>query len=83
MTTTAGDAAIRIASLRQEFDRSARMTIGKLVEEALIDGYRAKFDAVRVALVKAGANVFRFDEDDPVPLILQRLEQIRGARIRK
>lgn len=63
--------------------RSARLTLRTLVEEALIDGYRAKYDRVRTALVKAGANVFRFDEDDPVQLILQRLEQIRGARIHK
>ncbi len=69
--------------LREKRDRGARLTITKLVEDALIDGYLSKFDAVRTALVKSGANVFRFDEDDPVQLILQRLEQIRGARIRK
>jgi hypothetical protein len=68
---------------REKRDRGARLTITKLVEDALIDGYLSKFDAVRTALVKSGANVFRFDEDDPVQLILQRLEQIRGARIRK
>jgi len=68
---------------RKKPDRSARQTIGTLVEDALIGGYLAKFDAVRSALVKAGANVYRFDEDDPVQLILQRLEQIRGARILK
>ena len=68
---------------REKPDRSARLTITKLVEDALIDGYLSKFDAVRTALVKAGANVFRFDADDPVQLILQRLEQVRGARIRK
>jgi hypothetical protein len=68
---------------RPERDRTARLTVTKLVEDALIDGYLKKFDAVRSALVKAGANVFRFDQDDPVQLILQRLEQIRGARIRK
>jgi len=68
---------------REKRDRGARLTITKLVEDALIDGYLSRFDAVRTALVKSGANVFRFDEDDPVQLILQRLEQIRGARIRK
>lgn len=68
---------------RKKPDRTARQTITTLVEDALIGGYLAKFDAVRAALVKAGANVFRFDEDDPVQLILQRLEQIRGARILK
>jgi uncharacterized protein (DUF58 family) len=68
---------------RKKPDRSKRLTVTKLVEDALIDGYLGRFDAVRSALVKAGANVFRFDEDDPVQLILQRLEQIRGARILK
>jgi uncharacterized protein (DUF58 family) len=68
---------------RKKPDRSKRLTVSKLVEDALIDGYLDRFDSVRSALVKAGANVFRFDEDDPVQLILQRLEQIRGARILK
>jgi uncharacterized protein (DUF58 family) len=68
---------------REKAARTTRISIRGLVEDALIGGYLDKFDRVRTALVKAGANVFRFDEDDPVPLILQRLEQIRGARIRK
>ncbi|MCU0703790.1 MAG: DUF58 domain-containing protein [Fimbriiglobus sp.] len=68
---------------RPKRNRGARQTLNTLVEESLIDGYLTKFDAVRAALVKAGASVSRFDEDDPVRLILQRLEQIRGARIRK
>lgn len=68
---------------RKKADPRTKLSIRHLVEEALVDGYLAKFDAVRAELVKAGANVFRFDEDDPVQLILQRLEQVRGARIRK
>jgi len=68
---------------KPDADRPSRLNLRSLVEETLIEGYRRKYHAVRAALARAGASVFRFDEDDPIQLILQRLEQVRGARIRK
>jgi uncharacterized protein (DUF58 family) len=60
-----------------------KVAIGRLIEDALVTEYHRKYDTVRTALVRSGATVYRFNQDDPVRLILQRLEQIRGARIRK
>jgi uncharacterized protein (DUF58 family) len=63
--------------------RRKKVAIGRLIEDALVGEYHRKFEAVRTTLVKAGVTVHRFNSDDPVRLILQRLEQVRGARVRR
>ena len=61
-----------------------KVSIGRLIEDVLVADYHRKFDTVRTApLVRAGASVIRFNQDDPVALVLQRLEQLRGGRIRR
>lgn len=64
-------------------EKRRKVSIGRLIEDALVADYHRKFDTVRTALVRAGASVIRFNQDDPVQLVLQRMEQLRGGRIRR
>ena len=54
-----------------------------VVEQGLFDDYVEKFRKARTALARAGATVLRYDQHDAVRLILQRIEQLRTARIRR
>ena len=57
--------------------------IATVVQSVLIARYHRNFAALRSALAKAGATVVRVDSGDPVRLVLERLDQLRGARIRR
>ncbi len=57
--------------------------IATVVQSVLIARYHRNFAALRSALAKSGATVVRVDSGDPVRLVLERLDQLRGARIRR
>ena len=59
------------------------LTIKRLIESNLFTSYRGKFDRTRTALIRSGASVLKFYKGDAVRLILQRIEQVRHARIRR
>ncbi|MBX9582876.1 MAG: DUF58 domain-containing protein [Gemmataceae bacterium] len=54
-----------------------------LVQAALTRQYHAHFHRLRRALGQAGATVVRVEADDPVRLVLDRLDQVRGLRSRR
>jgi uncharacterized protein (DUF58 family) len=45
--------------------------------------YEQAFRQMRRQLVAAGATVLRLDADDPLPLVLERLDRLRGYRSRR
>jgi hypothetical protein len=57
--------------------------IGGVVKSVLVSRHHRGFAHVRSALAKAGATVVRVEEDDPVQLVLERLDRLRGARVRR
>jgi uncharacterized protein (DUF58 family) len=54
-----------------------------LVRAALTRQYHAHFARLRRALGRAGATVVRVGADDPVRLVLDRLDRVRGLRSRR
>jgi uncharacterized protein (DUF58 family) len=62
----------------------AGVRIGVVVRSVLVSRYHHGFDRVRSALAKAGATVVRVEDEDPVQLVLERLDRLRGAaRVRR
>jgi hypothetical protein len=59
------------------------LKLGNLVKSVLTSRYRRGFAEVRSALAKAGATVVRVEDGDPVQLVLERLDRLRGARNRR
>jgi hypothetical protein len=45
--------------------------------------YQKGYAAVRSALAKSGAVVVRVEDGDPVQLVLDRLDRLRGTRVRR
>jgi hypothetical protein len=54
-----------------------------LVRESLTRQYHEQFRRVRRALGRVGATVLRVNEGDPVQLVLDRLDRLRGLRARR
>lgn len=59
------------------------LKIGGLVRSVLVSRYHRRFAEVRSALAKAGATVVRVEDGDPVRLVLDRLDRLRGTRTRR
>src|SRR5205085_10817533 len=57
--------------------------IGSLVKSVLTARYQKGYAAVRSALAKSGAIVVRVEDGDPVRLVLDRLDRLRGTRVRR
>jgi uncharacterized protein (DUF58 family) len=53
------------------------------VRDALAKHYHEQFRRVRRALGRAGATVIRVNETDPVQVVLDRLDRLRGLRTRR
>jgi hypothetical protein len=49
----------------------------------LTSRYHRGFAEMRSALAKAGATVVRVEDEDPVRLVLDRLDRLRGTRTRR
>jgi hypothetical protein len=57
--------------------------IGSLVKSVLVSRYHRGFAEVRSALARAGATVVRVEDGNPVRLVLDRLDRLRGTRTRR
>ncbi|CAN5324367.1 hypothetical protein BH11PLA2_BH11PLA2_00960 [soil metagenome] len=55
-------------------------SLDKSVANALQKGHQRKYDALRSELTRAGAIVIRHRESDPVRVVLDHLDRLRGAR---
>ena len=53
------------------------------VRDALAKHYHEQFRRTRRALARAGATVIRVNETDPVQVVLDRLDRLRGMRTRR
>ena len=55
-----------------------------LIQQRLIQrDYEQAFRQIRRQLVAVGVTVLRLDADDPLPIVLERLDRIRGYRSRR
>lgn len=57
--------------------------IARIVRENLTKQYHESFRRMRKALTGAGATVMRVDDGDPVRMVLERLDRLRGMRSRR
>jgi hypothetical protein len=62
---------------------SRRTSLVKLVRQSLTKQYHESFKALRRELSKVGATVMRVNDGDPVQLVLDRLDRVRGLRTRR
>ena len=66
------------------FDSHARhKRIVKIVQDNLTRQYHEAFRAMRRELSRVGATVMRVNDGDPVRLVLDRLDRLRGMRSRR
>jgi uncharacterized protein (DUF58 family) len=68
---------------REKGGATKPLKLGGLVRSVLVARYHRRYAEVRSALAKAGATVVRVDDGDPVRLVLDRLERLRGTRSRR
>lgn len=68
--------AIRAAEARQG-------SLMKAVRKSLTRQYHESFRELRRQLGRVGATVMRFNDGDPVQLVLDRLDRVRGLRSRR
>jgi hypothetical protein len=53
------------------------------VRKSLTKQYHESFRSLRRELGRVGAMVMRFNDGDPVRLVLDRLDRVRGLRSRR
>lgn len=56
---------------------------GRFVHIALTRGYQQRFEALHAELARIGVIVVRAQVDDPIRLVLDRIDRIRGMRARR
>ncbi|AMV25799.1 hypothetical protein VT84_15485 [Gemmata sp. SH-PL17] len=67
-----------------DIDQAARhKRITKIVQDSLTRQYHESFRQMRRALSGVGATVMRVNDGDPVRLVLDRLDRLRGMRSRR
>jgi hypothetical protein len=57
--------------------------IAQIVQDSLTRQYHESFRTMRRALSQVGASVFRVNDGDPVRLVLDHLDRLRGMRSRR
>jgi len=77
------DAQARMTGRKGPTEAKQGFRIGTLVKSVLSTRYQKGYAAVRAALAKSGATVVRVEDGDPVQLVLDRLDRLRGARLRR
>jgi uncharacterized protein (DUF58 family) len=60
-----------------------RLSLVKVVRQSLTKQYHESFRALRRELGRVGATVMRVNDGDPVALVLDRLDRVRGMRSRR
>ena len=64
-------------------DSHFRVVDAVLAMAVLVGRYHRGYALMRSELAKAGATVVRFEDGDPVRLVLDRLDRLRGMRSRR
>jgi hypothetical protein len=62
---------------------SRRTSIVTIVRQSLTKQYHESFKTLRRELSRVGATVMRVNDGDPVQLVLERLDRLRGMRSRR
>jgi uncharacterized protein (DUF58 family) len=62
---------------------SRRTSLVTLVRQSLTKQYHESFKTLRRELSRVGATVMRVNDGDPVQLVLERLDRLRGMRSRR
>jgi hypothetical protein len=62
---------------------AAGLRIANLARFVLASRYVRGYEEVRSALGRVGARVVRVEDGDPVQLVLDRLDRIRGTGVRR
>jgi uncharacterized protein (DUF58 family) len=62
---------------------SRQSSLMKAVRQNLTKQYHESFRALRRQLSRVGATVMRFNDGDPVQIVLDRLDRVRGMRSRR
>jgi uncharacterized protein (DUF58 family) len=57
--------------------------LASLVKQVVVSRHVRHFKEIRSALARVGATVLRVDQRDAIPLVLERLEQLRAVRVRR
>ena len=73
----------KVSQPKRQSIANQRRGLRQVIELTLIAQYHEAFKGVRQALIKAGATVARVEEKDPIQLILDRLDRLRGMRSRR
>jgi hypothetical protein len=68
---------------RPRHDTHRRPSLVTLVRQNLTRQYHESFKALRRELSRVGATVMRFNDGDPVQIVLDRLDRVRGLRSRR
>jgi len=63
--------------------RGRQNSLMKAVRKSLTKQYHESFRALRRQLGRVGATVMRFNDGDPVQIVLDRLDRVRGMRSRR
>jgi uncharacterized protein (DUF58 family) len=58
-------------------------TLAAITRRAIEAGFTKGFTELRRTLVAAGATVIRIDKDEPVKLVLDKMDRLRGVRVRR
>ncbi|MFO0936947.1 MAG: DUF58 domain-containing protein [Gemmataceae bacterium] len=58
-------------------------TLAQITRRSLESGFSNSFADMRRALAAAGATVVRIDKDEPVKMVLDKMDRLRGVRVRR
>ena len=72
-----------VEGMRPRRSMRASRSLLPVVQGALTRQYHAQYRRLQTALARAGATVVRVGADDPVQLVLDRLDRVRGLRSRR
>ena len=69
---------------RQAHEKKAKQnSLVTAVRKSLTSQYHESFRSLRRELGRVGAMVMRFNDGDPVQIVLDRLDRVRGLRSRR
>ena len=62
--------------------KNGRLRIGAVLRAGITAKYHRGYEALRTAMSRAGVQVIRIEDGDPVQRVLDRLDRLRGVRVR-
>jgi hypothetical protein len=73
----------RPADSRAAKDLPPRPSLATMTRRSLESGFLDGYRELRRVLTAAGAVVVRIDRDEPVSIVLDRMDRLRGVRVRR